>query len=322
MNNSGKVKELNKFRHKIALIVPTRNRLQILTRLLNSIKEQTVLPDQVIIVDGSDQPIENELKPFLNSIISYIRVFPPGLTRQRNEGRKALREDITLVVYLDDDIVMEKEAIEAMLKFWETAPEDMGGASFNIINSPPNKPNFLTKLFLINNDKKGKILRSGCNTAVAPVLKDIFTQWLCGGATIWNRKVFKEFNYDEWYRGYAYLEDADFSYSVSKKYKLAVIHSARIQHLPPPLKPQKVNSYIKTHVIQQYYFVKKHPELSLLQFYWSIFGLILISALLGITRLRLESFHSAAGYIAGLASVIAGKLKQVDESFREEKLNF
>lgn len=312
-----------KFRHKIAYIVPTRNRPQILARLLDSIKEQTVQPDQVIIVDGSDKPIESEIKPYLNSLVSYVRVFPPGLTKQRNEGRKALLEDITLLGYLDDDLVLEKKATEEMLNFWETSSDNMGGASFYITNSVSDAHNyhdkkpFLHRFFYISSEVKGQILKSGSNTSVAPLSENIFTQWLCGGATIWNRNIFKEFSYDEWYKGYAYFEDVDLSYSVSKKYKLAVIPLARVLHLPPPLKPQRVNAFIKTHVIQQYYFVRKHAELSLPHFYWFIFGSILISTLSGIRRLSRERFSEVRGYLSGLYEVVSGKIKQTDEGFRE-----
>ncbi len=197
MNNTNKSQKPGGFRHKIAYIVPTRNRPRILARLLDSIKIQTVTPDQVIIVDGSDQPIEAEIKPYLNDTVSYLRVFPPGLTRQRNEGRKALREDVTLVGYLDDDLVLEKDATEAMLNFWETAPEQVGGASFYIEDTPPNKATFLTKLFCINSGKKGKVLKSGSSTGYAPLSENLYTDWLCGGATIWQRSLFKELTYDE-----------------------------------------------------------------------------------------------------------------------------
>lgn len=123
MNGTGEAVNINKFRHKIALIIPSRNRPRILARLLDSIKTQTVQPDQANIVDGSDQPIEAEIEAYIDSSVTYERVFPPGLTMQRNEGRKALRDEIALVGYLDDDIVMEKEATEDMLNFWETAPK-------------------------------------------------------------------------------------------------------------------------------------------------------------------------------------------------------
>ena len=82
---------MTEFRHSIALIIPTRNRPELLSNLLQSLKEQTVQPDQVIIVDGSDQPIEPDIKQFLSPSVSYMRVFPPSLTKQRNEGIKALK---------------------------------------------------------------------------------------------------------------------------------------------------------------------------------------------------------------------------------------
>ncbi len=103
---------MTKLRHKIAFIVPTRNRPDLLTKLLQSLQEQTVEANQVIVVDGSDQPVEPEIKQFLSPTVSYLRVFSPSLTKQRNEGIKALHEDITLVGYLDDDIVLERDAVE------------------------------------------------------------------------------------------------------------------------------------------------------------------------------------------------------------------
>ncbi len=323
MNSIGETARIDKFRHKIALIIPTRNRPRILARLLDSIKTQTVHPDQVVIVDGSDQPIEAEIKPYINPSVTYKRVFPPGLTRQRNQGRDALREEITLVGYLDDDIVLEKDATEAMLSFWETASEDIAGASFNITNSYPAKVNskgktpFLYSFFGLNDSAKGRILKSGAATGLSPLSENIYTQWLCGGATIWKRSIFRDFSYDEWFKGYAYFEDVDFSYSVSRKHKLAVVSTARVLHLPPPLKPQRVSSYIKAHAVQQYYFVRKHHELSMPRFYWSITGSIVLNTLVGIRRLRAESFSSVGGYLSGLYEIIFSKIKQSEESFRE-----
>lgn len=308
---------MNNYSHRIALIIPTRNRPELLKRLLTSLYEQTIQADQTIIVDGSDEPIKEEISLFLKPGTDYTRVFPPSLTKQRNYGLKVVKNDITLVGYLDDDIVMEKDAVEAMLRFWETCPDNIGGASFNITNSSPVKVTLLVKLFCLDDDKKGKVLKSGMNTGVAPVTRNIYTEWLCGGATVWRKKIFEEFKYDEWYIGWAYYEDLDFSFSVSKKHKLAVISSARVLHLPPPLKPQKVSSFIKMHIIQQYYFVKKHKELPIPCFYWSILGKILLLILVGFRRLQPANFSVARVYMSGLLNVITGKLHQVDEAFRE-----
>ena len=58
-----------------------------------------------------------------------MHVLPPSLTKQRNEGIKALDKDITLAGYLDDDILLEQDAVEAMLRFWEYCADDIGGSN-------------------------------------------------------------------------------------------------------------------------------------------------------------------------------------------------
>jgi len=287
---------------------------------LQSLQEQTLPANQVIVVDGSDQPIESEIKQFLSPSVSYMRVFPPSLTKQRNEGIKALGEDITLVGYLDDDIVLEKDAVGAMLRFWEHCADDIGGSSFNITNTSPSRLNLFgklfCKLFYLNDGRQGVVLRSGINQGVSPVLKDTYTDWLCGGATIWQRQVVEEVKYDEWFKGWAYVEDVDFSFTVSKRYKLVVVQSARVQHLPPPFASKKLYSLGRVLTTQRYHLVKKHSELSVGLFYWATVGQIISGFLYGIMKRRLDPIRVALGNIAGLFDIIIGNPTQVDEQFR------
>lgn len=123
---------MTNFWHKIALIIPTRNRPALLAKLLQNLRDQTVQANQVIVVDGSDQPVETEIMQFLSPKVLYMHVYPPSLTKQRNAGIKALDKDMTLAGFLDDDIVLEQEAIEAMLRFWEHCPEDIGGVHLTL----------------------------------------------------------------------------------------------------------------------------------------------------------------------------------------------
>lgn len=312
---------MTEFRHKIALIIPTRNRPELLTNLLQSFQAQTVQADQVIIVDGSDQPIEAEIKQFLTPGVSYMRVFPPSLTKQRNEGVKALNENITLVGYLDDDTVLERDAVEAMLRFWEHCPDDIGGTSFNITNRPAGKVSLFTRLydkfFCLYDGRQGVVLRSGVSPIVSPVLEDTYTEWLSGGATVWRRQVLEEFKYDEWFAGGAYVEDIDFSFTVNKKYKLVVLQGARLQHLPPPLNTRKCYSLGKTLVKQRYHLVRKHAELSVPLFYWSTVGRAFSLILGGVLGRSLGGILTALGNIAGLFEVIRGNLVQSEEEFRK-----
>ena len=307
------------FKNKIALIIPTRNRPDLLTELLHSIHNQTIKPDQVIIVDGSDRSIEPAIKSFLSSEISYVRVFPPGLTKQRNAGIKALNKDITLAGYLDDDIVLETDAIESMLRFWEDCPEDIGGTSFNITNNPTRNPitNIVTNLFGIESSIPGKVLSSGFNTGVNPLQEDTYVEWLCGGATIWRREILEEYKFDEWYAGWAYHEDVDFSFKVAQKYRLVVLYAAKLQHNPPPFNQNKNRSLGKMAVINRYHFVKKNAQLSVPLFYWATIGEILIHILQTIWERNLGGTLLAFGNISALFHIIKGDLAQVDENFRK-----
>lgn len=310
---------MTNFRHKIALIVPTRNRPELLAKLLQNLKDQTVQANQVIVVDGSDRSVEAEIKQFLSPSVSFIHVFPPSLTKQRNEGVKVLDEGITLVGYLDDDIVLEKDAVEAMLRFWEYCSDDIGGSSFNITNGSRASrfAKFLGKVFCFDDYRQGVVLRSGFNTGVWPVLKDTYTEWLCGGATIWRRQIVEEFKYDEWYVGGAYAEDVDFSYTVAQKYRLIVIKDAKVQHLPPPFDPQKYHSLRRAIVQQQYHFVRKHAGLSLPLFYWATFGQAITGILAGICRCDSSGILMASGGIAGLLDVVRGGVVKIDTQFRK-----
>lgn len=310
---------MTQFKHKIAFIVPTRNRIELLTELLQSIQEQTVKPDQVLVVDGSDRSIEPDIKDHMSSGISYLRVVPPSLTKQRNAGIKALDNDITLVGYLDDDIVLETDAVESLLTFWETCPDDIGGTSFNITNNPARNPitKLITRLFLIESGTLGNVLRSGFNMGVYPLEKDTYAQWLCGGATIWRREILDEYKYDEWYRGWAYHEDVDFSFTVSQKYRLVVLYGARVEHNPPPYNPSKNKSLGKMAVINRYHFVKKNSQLSVPLFYWSTIGEITIHLLQSLWERNMNGIRLAMGNISGLINIINGNFVQLDVNFRE-----
>ena len=309
---------MTEFRHKIALIIPTRNRPDFLSNLLRSFQEQTVQADQIIIADGSDQPIEAEIKQFLSPSVSYMRVFPPSLTRQRNEGIKALNKDITLAGYLDDDMLLERGAVEAMLRFWEHCPEDIGGSAFNITNSGRTSlfNKLLGKVFCFDDFRQGVVLRSGFSTGVSTILEDTYTDWLCG-ATVWRRQILEEFKFDEWFINCPYREDIDFSFTVAQKYKLVVLQGSKVEHLSPPLNPKKCYSFGKTVVQQNYYFVRKHPQLSIPLFYWATLGQTLALALSSVRRLNSVGILRAFGNIAGLFQVIRGNLVQADTQFRK-----
>jgi len=315
MNNSRTIQ----FRHRLGIIIPTRNRLELLAKLLMSIEKQTVQPDQVLIVDGSDQPLEKELKTNTTVPITYVHVKQPSLTKQRNIGIQNLNDAVTLVCFLDDDIEFEPDTVEKLLTFWQTCPDTIGGTQFNIVNNPTRNllVGLFTRIFCIDSKIPGKVLRSGFVSAEVPLTKNIKSEWLCGGATIWKREILANYRFDEWYAGWAYQEDVDFSYSVSKKYDLFFLYESKVWHNPPPYNKMKNAALGKMAVINRYHFVKKYPELSVFQFYWSTFGLIILNILKSVKERDFGGLREAKGTISGLCSILSGNLIQIDENFRK-----
>ena len=295
------------FKEKLAVIIPTKDRPLELTRLLESILSQTIKPVQVVVVDGGGVPVDKLLKKFSTLNINYLRSVPASLTTQRNAGIRAVCEEATLYAFMDDDIVLERDSINNMVAFWQTASEKTGGAAFNLTNEPYKKPSLMERIFLVNAKKSSRVLRSGFQSKLAYLDETRPVEWLVGCAMVWRKDIFKEFMFDECFSGYARYEDVEFSYRVGKKYKLFIVADAKVQHLN---KPEDINSSFslgKMEVINRLYLVKKNSELSTPLCYWALSGVLLNNFFKGLLGADKRYARRASGNLAGLYTNIFRK---------------
>ena len=289
-------------------MVPTKDRRADLSRMLGSVASQSCLPDQIIIVDGGDETVEGVVKEFPTLNIQYLRVYPPSLSKQRNTGMEAIDPSMTLAGYMDDDLVLEPGAMVAMLSFWETATADVGGARFHIINEKLPRSVWIKSLFLASSRRKGTVLPSGYTTPIGPISENLQVRWLSGGVTLWRSNVIEEFHYDEWFVGTGYLEDLDYSYNVGRKYKLAAVADARVQHLSYPIRKDKNYLLGKWQVINRMYFVKKNPELSVALCYWAVSTQLVVNIAKSIVERDSVGLRRACGNLVGLWRVATGRM--------------
>ncbi|TBR16914.1 glycosyltransferase [bacterium] len=297
---------------KMALIIPTINREKLLRRLLKSLEKQDVHFEQIIIVDAGNISPDVFRSEFPGLKIDYFKSRTSSLTLQRNIGINMLKNDVTLVCFFDDDIVVEKDAFKIMLEFWQDNSDEVGGVAFNIKNMVLKKTAVIKEVFLTGNNEQGKVMRSGYGSMLSPVRNDIFTDWIFGGATVWRRKILDEFKFDEWFGGYGFGEDLDFSYRVGKKYKLAVISQAKVQHLKED--DSLMNNYLfgKMQVVNRYYFVLKNEELSRVLYCLSSFGQASENLYLGLRskknrKMYLDRF---LGNLSGFAYISFNQLRK------------
>jgi glycosyltransferase involved in cell wall biosynthesis len=299
--------------HRIAFVVPTKDRPDDLRKMLASLAAQTRRPEQVIVVDGSDPPVRAVVEEFALLPIEYVRVFPPSLARQRNAGMARLGGDITLAGYLDDDLVLEPQAVQRMLEFWANAGPDVGGAAFTITNNPPPSAMTLKQLFGIDDARPGRVLPSGFVSTITPQRADLETEWLYGGATVWRRSVIESYPYDEWFVGTGFMEDIDFSCTVRARYRMFVVVGARLAHYSRPVRPERQRLLGKWQVVNRMHVVRKHRArgLSVAAAWYASFGLFLLNLAAAVVRVRRDPWNRARGNAAGMLSELLGRREQI-----------
>ena len=296
---------------KLAFVVATKDRPQELERLWRSLAGQSRLPDEVIVVDASARPSAPGDGPGARLAPRVIPSPIASASRQRNIGLDAVSGESTLVGFLDDDAVLEADAVEEMLRFWRQAGPGVAGAAFNMVNHPALdwpalKRTSLASSLGLYSGRGGEVTASGFQTMIGPVTATTWTDWLPSGASVWRRDVFARFRFDEWFDGYSYLEDLDFSYRVGRTSKLAVVAPARYRHLPAA--GGRGGGYVfgVREVLNRIHFVNKWRGLSPGRCRAALTLRLLMSLALAVRERRASFVARAFGNAVGLARSILG----------------
>lgn len=284
----------------ISIIIVTKDRPRDLEGCLGSIRRQSLLPKEVVIVDVSrgshTEDICRSWQPKDPIRLKYLRLTPnPGIARQRNAGIESSTGQI--VGFIDDDAVMDKRCLEN-IKAHFLKDDDLGGVG--AMNEENTEIPWLKRLFwrtfmLSRFDGKGRIQRSGypafCNDPGAREVECISTV-----AAFFKKNIFGQFHFDEHLPTAECMEDVDLSFRVSKRYKLIQSTQARIYH--KNAREARLPISVRTYMIIYYhdYFFKKNMRKSFLNkaaLLWSRVGEILRAGYWAAKELRLEPLQGA-----------------------------
>ncbi|MQA90440.1 MAG: glycosyltransferase [Gemmatimonas sp.] len=108
----------------VSVVIPTRNRPANLARTLEALGRQTRPAHEIVIVDASDQPLEEPALRGSNRALPPLVCLHtrPGLCAQRNIGiRKATGSHVLLC---DDDIELPPEYIARLVAYLATNPNE------------------------------------------------------------------------------------------------------------------------------------------------------------------------------------------------------
>jgi glycosyltransferase involved in cell wall biosynthesis len=292
----------------LTIIVPTKDRPEDMRKLLESIKGQERAPDNIIIVDGSDNPIKHVLEEYPEVTCHYVQVRPPSLPKQRNAGIQELSNESEWVGFLDDDIVLEPDCLKNLEQFiTKHANEGLVGAGLSILNQPKTNTHIYNNLFLLGQKSGGKLTPSGFPSAIPTPQSDMNVNWLYGGATFWRKDIFDNFLYDEWFQGTGYMEDVDFSYHVSKKYKLMISSDSKCYHYHHGINKTKEVGIGEWQIVSWWYFIRKYRDFNTALVFWGMIGVSLKNLLNAIATLSSNRTLRVFGNLKGFIKIFTGK---------------
>jgi len=296
---------------KISAIIPTKNRASDLSNALKSIFDQSVLPDELIIVDQSDT-VESKRSAFeilesydyKSCVYIYSRDIK-GLVEAKHVGTKHAKGEI--ILFLEDDIILDRQYIEVMKNCFQTHPDLVGCCG--VITNPPSSSFIKRYIFDVFHtglfhDPRNQIYGENQNNEynLTPSNK------LSGGCSAWKAQVFENIHFDT-FNGFHMLEDIEFSMRVAKIYRreLYINMDAKLQHNCSPINRDNEYDRQRKKLIEYFIFYKKKSESfrHLVEFVWLLMGLLLDALFQSV---RAGSIKPILGYLEG---VIMGVKKTV-----------
>jgi len=223
----------------ISVIIPTRERPGPLGECLQALRAQTRPPLEVIVVDSSADARSAEL------VAGLAGGFPcelrrlgaeRGSCRQRNAGAAAARGAV--LAFLDDDCVPQPDYLAAVARAFGEDPDGrLGGVQGVITNltRPGRMARLLLRLAGYDAARPGAFLRNGLAVPAESLPAEAApfeADWLAG-ASSFRAEVFRQERFSELMEagsGYASAEDVDFSLRVGRRWRLAVVPAARMEH--------------------------------------------------------------------------------------------
>lgn len=304
-----------------SLIIPTFNRPQALSVALASVLRQTRLPDQLIIVDDGELetiPYRQEMESAGIQVL-YQRKAVPDLPTSRNIGIRMASGEV--ILFLDDDVELENDYIEQMLLPLENDVDgQIAGVGGRIVNFRPLRAahrlrRLFDRLFLVSGGVEGRVLPSGFTTNYGstfdPPDEPYEVDVISGGVAAWRRRVFDAFSFTENYRVHCAGEDQDFSYQVSRRYRLLCNPNARLQHFEAPTMRHDRYQGARRFLFDRYRFFSNHVQrhrLQALLFWWAVTGYTLSRLAVLLARPDREEWQRVRGVFSAILDIARGRI--------------
>lgn len=288
----------------ISIVIPTLNRASYISKLIKSIVDQSLLPDQLVVVDQNNNDItkntvENLIHPHKEISLNYVHDSSfNSLVQAKDIGAKSATCDI--ICFLDDDVILDKEYLSLIKKGFAQNESGALGCMGYITNGTRKSKLYLLmhKFFFqgIYTDQRPTILSNISESSPLLIQCDV----LSGGASSWRKHVLEKITFDVANRLH-FFEDIDYSERAMKFYgrKFYINTKAKMEHVTDQEERSDHYNIQKIKVIDTIIYYKKRNHYSLAK---KDLSLLLIWRLLEsiATSFNHKKLASIRGYFSGL----------------------
>jgi GT2 family glycosyltransferase len=270
----------------VTAIVPTKDRPALLAETVRALLAQTVVPDELIVVDQSASDDGRR------AVTALVEATPPprrpalvyvwdrainGAAAARNAGLDSARGDV--VVFCDDDVTPDAVVIDRLLAHYARVP-DIAGLAPLITNYP--RPGWSGRAFH----------RIFCRGPFRDERQPIFWYWrrypeaqllpvrmFTGALMSFRRSALAGVRHDARYRAASVGEDIDLCWSlVARGHRLAIATDARIVHNRAPRPARRLEEALLTSWAFLYDKHVPKTRANQLAFGWFVVGVLLGAA--------------------------------------------
>ncbi|MDQ6472100.1 glycosyltransferase [Flavobacterium sp. LHD-80] len=325
-----------------SLVICTYMRPESLLALLESVQQQSLYPNEILIIDGSkDLETENVLKQKHFQNLNYFLVSEEnrGLTRQRNFGISKLDSSSEIVCFLDDDTVLEQKYFEEIIKSFQADSNvvGVGGVAINENkwklqdkNKYYNKKKFYLFEEYFYRESLRNLVRNylGLGSNLEPGRMPLYSHakppafpqtgktynvdLLIGMSMSFRKEIVEKIKFSKFFDGYSLYEDADFSLRALQFGKNVINTNVKLNHFHALSGRPNKYSYGKMVVKNGWYVwhVKNAQPVVIDRLKWHLITLLLIFLRfcnVFTSKKRKEAFTESLGRVVGWFQVLIRK---------------
>ena len=301
-----------------SIVICTLNNVVGLEKCITSITQQTLKPNEVIIVHGDidgemEESITKKIQPILQSnliTLKYIKTIR-SLVLQRNIGIDNAVGDV--IFFLDDDVILEKDYFYYLLEVYQSKwSENLGGVQGTIIEAKRGNSwspiEVIKKIILYGNiTGNGHLLASGnpsfCGNPQEIKKVDIFN----GCMMSFRRDILLKNRFDTNFKEFWMCDDIELSYRISRKYHLYQTPLARLHHTRSTPNYEGHRKMARMLVYNRLYMFRLYfsdSKINWILFIWSNIGEFFLRIL---HCIRISKIGALLGFLEGWKLVFINK---------------